>query len=391
MSRLINFDETIDRKNTRSLKWDGMEKLFGKEDLLPMWVADMDFRPPQEVIDALRDRVDHGIFGYTIVTDSLAEAICEWTKTRHDWNVNPEWLLYSPGVIPSVHTAIQAFTEPGDKILIQSPVYTPFFNMIKSNSREVANSPLVLKNGRYEVDFEDFERKLGSGVKMFLLSSPHNPAGRVWEKDVLLKMAELCKKYNVLIASDEIHADLVAGPYQHVPVASLDESFADITITFMAPTKTFNLAGVQASFMVVPNKSIRTKLQAVQASDGFSMLNTFGAIAMEAAYRHGNAWLDEALKYIRSNIEYVKEEISTHLPELEVIDPEGTYLIWIDCRKLGLSDAELKKRLLEKGKLALNFGNAYGPGGEGFVRMNVACPKSTVIEGMKRLRASLGE
>lgn len=388
---MINFDENIDRKNTRSLKWDGMKSGFGREDLLPMWVADMDFRPPKEVIDALRERVDHGIFGYTIITDSLNRAICDWTSTRHGWNIKQEWLLYSPGVIPSVHTAIQAFTDPGDKILVQSPVYTPFFQMIERNSREVANSPLVLKNGRYEVDFDDFEKKLESGVKIFLLSSPHNPAGRVWEKEELTKMAELCRKYNVLIASDEIHADLVPAPHKHVPIASLDESFADITLTFMAPTKTFNLAGVQASFMVVPNKKLRTKMAAVQASDGFSMLNTFGAIAMEAAYRHGGTWLDEALKYIRSNIDYVKAEIGSHLPDLEVIDPEGTYLIWIDCRKLGLSDAELKKRILEKGELALNFGHAYGPGGEGFVRMNVACPKETVIEGVKRLRTALGE
>ncbi|RST58885.1 pyridoxal phosphate-dependent aminotransferase [Siminovitchia terrae] len=389
--RLINFNENIDRKNTRSLKWDGMKNLFGREDLLPMWVADMDFRPPKEVSDALKEKVDHGIFGYTIVTESLNEAICDWTNTRHDWSIKPEWLLYSPGVIPSVHTAIQAFTEPGDKILVQSPVYTPFFHMIERNSREVAISQLILKNGRYEIDFDDFEKKLGSGVKMLLLSSPHNPAGRVWEKEELIKIAELCKKYNVLIASDEIHADLVPAPHKHIPIASLDESFADITLTFMAPTKTFNLAGVQASFMVVPNKTLRTKIAAVQASDGFSMLNTFGSIAMEAAYRHGGAWLDEVLEYIRSNIDYVKETISSQLPDLDVIDPEGTYLVWIDCRKLGLSDAELKKRILEKGKLALNFGHAYGPGGEGFVRMNVACPKETVIEGVKRLQMALGK
>ncbi|VEF47123.1 class I and II aminotransferase [Bacillus freudenreichii] len=389
MRQLINFDVDIDRKDTRSMKWDGMKKVFGRDDLLPMWVADMDFRPPQEVIDAFRERVDHGVFGYTIVTDRLAEAICNWTKMRHDWDIKPEWLLYSPGVIPSVHTAIQAFTNPGDKILVQSPVYTPFFHMIERNSREVANSPLVLKNGRYEIDFEDFEEKLSNGVKIFLLSSPHNPAGRVWEKEELTRLAKLCKKYNVLIVSDEIHADLVAAPNKHIPLASLDESFADFTMTLMAPTKTFNLAGVQASFTVVPNKNLRTKVAAVQASEGFSMLNTFGAIAMEAAYTYGGTWLDGALKYIRSNIDYVKEEIGSQIPLLEVIDPEGTYLVWIDCRKLGLSDAELKKRILEKGRLALNFGNAYGPGGEGFIRMNVACPKETVIEGVRRLKIAL--
>lgn len=390
MKSLINFNINIDRKNTHSMKWDGMKKLFGSDDLLPMWVADMDFRPPQEVIDALRERVDHGIFGYTVETSGIAEAICNWVRLRHSWDITPESLLYSPGVIPSIHTAIQAFTEPHDKILVQSPVYTPFFEMIESNLREVVNSPLVLKNGRYEIDFEDFESKL-NGVKIFLLSSPHNPAGRVWEKDELMKLAELCKKYNVLIVSDEIHADLVAAPFKHIPLASLDESFADITLTFMAPTKTFNLAGVQASFMVVPNKKLRKKMATVQASEGFYTLNMFGSIAMEAAYTYGKNWLDEALEYIRSNINYVKEEIGSQLPLLEVIDPDGTYLVWIDCRKLGLSDAELKKRILKKGKLALNFGKAYGPGGEGFVRMNVACPKETVIEGVKRLKVALGD
>ncbi|MFD1707806.1 MalY/PatB family protein [Siminovitchia sediminis] len=382
----MNFDDQIDRKNTHSLKWDGLKKLFGSEDLLPMWVADMDFRPPQEVIDAFQERVDHGVFGYTIISDQLSETVCNWVKSRHSWPIQPEWLLYSPGVMPSIHTAIQALTEPGDQILLQSPVYTPFFHIIKSNGREVVNSPLVLNNGRYEINFEDLEIKLSSGVKMLLLSNPHNPSGRVWRKEELFQVAELCEKYGVWIASDEIHADLVLKPHKHTPVASLSESIADITLTCMAPTKTFNLAGVQASFMVVTNKECRRKLEAVQAMDGFHMLNTFGAIAMEAAYKHGGPWLDEALQYIRSNIDYVMKEIGEKIPKVEVINPEGTYLIWINCRQLGMSDDEIKKRLLNRGKLALNLGNAYGPGGEGFVRMNVASPRAMVEEGIKRLQ-----
>lgn len=383
---MVDFDKYINRRNTKSLKWDGMKAVFGKDDLLPMWVADMDFAPPAAVLGALEKRVKHGVFGYTIATDSTREAMIDWLKNRHGWDVSPEWILFSPGVIPSIRMAIQTFTEPGDKVLLQSPVYTPFFQMIERNDRIVCNSQLLLKHNRYEIDFADFEEKLKTGVKLFLLSSPHNPAGRVWTKNELSEMARLCQKHGVLMAADEIHADLVALPYKHIPLATLDRSIADMTLSFMAPSKTFNLAGLQASFMVIRNAELRKKMAAAQARDGFSMLNTFGQVAMEAAYRHGKSWLDAAMAYIRGNIELVKEEITRNLPEMSVIEPEGTYLVWIDCRRLGLSDAELKKRLLEKGKLALNFGNTYGPGGEGFVRMNVACPRDIVKEGLNRLR-----
>lgn len=386
---MVDFDRYINRKNTQALKWDGLKEVFGKEDLLPMWVADMDFTPPMAVLQALEKRVEHGVFGYTIAIDSTHEAIIDWLKHQHGWDVSSDWILFSPGVIPSLRMAIQTFTEPGDKVLLQSPVYTPFFHTIERNERIVCNSQLLLKNNRYEIDFADFEENLKAGVKLFLLSSPHNPAGRVWTRDELSEMARLCQKHGVMIAADEIHADLVAPPYKHIPLATLDNSIADMTLTFMAPSKTFNLAGLQASFMVIPNTDLRKKMAAAQAKDGFSFLNTFGQIAMEAAYTHGKSWLDAAMDYIRGNIEVVKEEVAKNLPELSVIEPEGTYLVWIDCRKMGLSDAELKKRLLEKGKLALNFGDGYGPGGEGFVRMNVACPRDIVKEGMNRLRLAL--
>lgn len=388
---MVNFDSQVDRKNTYSLKWDGMAKTFGRDDLLPMWVADMDFRPPEEVTEALRERIDHGVFGYTISTAHLSGAIVDWLRKRHGWDVADDWLLYSPGVVPSIHAAIQAFSEPGDGVLLQSPVYTPFFHMIEKNGRKIINSPLVLKENQYEVDFADFERKLADGVKIFLMSSPHNPAGRVWTEKELAGMTELCRKHGVIIISDEIHADLVAAPNRHIPVASLSPDVGDMTITLMAPTKTFNLAGVQASFMVIPNKEMQAKVTEVQAREGISMLNTFGVTAMEAAYRHGHHWLDEALTYIRSNIELVKREVGNQLPKLNVIDPEGSYLVWIDCRETGWSDRELKKRLLDKGKLALNFGAAYGSGGEGFIRMNVACPRSIVEEGLKRLKEAFKE
>lgn len=365
-----------------------MEAIFGHSDLLPMWVADMDFRPPNQVLEEMKKRIDHGIFGYTIVNENTKTAICNWTRKRHNWEISHDWLLFSPGVVPSIAMAVQAFSEIGDKILVQSPIYTPFFHIVESNLRELVNSPLILKDGRYEIDFHDFEEKLKGGVKVFILCSPHNPTGRVWTKDELGKMAQLCKKYNVVIVSDEIHADMVAPPYKHIPLASL-ASNADFIITFMAPSKTFNLAGLQASFMVIPNVEMRNKVASIQDKMGLHALNTFGVIAMEAAYTHGEQWLDSLLDYIRSNVELIKTELNKTLPELEVIEPEGTYLVWIDCRRLGLSEEDLRKALLEKGKLAVNFGEAYGLGGEGFIRINAACHKETIEDGLTRLKAAL--
>lgn len=367
-----------------------MKLAFGKNELLPMWVADMDFSPPTSVIEKLKERMDHGVFGYTIANENTAQAIVDWTNNRHGWEIRPEWILYSPGVVPSIGMAIQAFTEVGDKVLLQSPVYTPFFNMIENNMREVVNSPLQLVNGRYEIDFADFEEKLKSGVKLFLLCSPHNPGGRVWKKEELVKIAELCKKYDVLIAADEIHADIIFEPHHHFPLASLDPAYQDFVVTFMAPSKTFNLAGLQASFIVAPNEEMRKKLTIIQQTLNLTSLNTFGMIAMEAAYRDGEEWLNECIAYIEGNINMIDEEISRSLPELDVMRPEGSYLVWIDCRKTGLNDQQLRESLLEKAKLAVNFGASYGKGGEGFIRLNPACHRSIVEEGLERLKIAFG-
>ncbi|MBO0992016.1 MalY/PatB family protein [Bacillus sp. SD088] len=383
---MYKLSEKVDRINTSSLKWDGMKLAFGKNELLPMWVADMDFSPPVAVIEKLKERIDHGVFGYTIANVNTAGAIVDWTNKRHGWEIQPEWILYSPGVVPSIGMAIQAFTEVGDKVLLQSPVYTPFFNMIENNMREVVNSPLQLVDGHYEIDFADFEEKLKSGVKLFLLCSPHNPGGRVWSKEELTKIAELCKQYGVLIAADEIHADITFAPHQHRALTSLDPSYQDFIVTFMAPSKTFNLAGLQASFIVAPNEDMRKKLTIIQQTLNLTSLNTFGMIAMEAAYRDGGEWLNECIAYIEENINLIDEEISRSLPELEVMRPEGSYLVWIDCRKTGLSDKQLRENLLGKAKLAVNFGVSYGEGGEGFIRLNPACHRSIVEEGLERLK-----
>ncbi|WP_113926717.1 MalY/PatB family protein [Bacillus sp. P14.5] len=384
-----NFDFSPDRKGTSSVKWDLTKTVFGRDDVLPMWVADMDFPPPPQVLDSLHERIEHGVFGYTFTGDSLGKAVCSWMKERHNWAVKESSLLYSSGIVPAIATIINAFTEEGDGILMHSPVYTPFFSLAESNGRVVRKAPLIIKHGQYTVDFHAFEEALKQGVKLFLLCSPHNPGGRVWTKDELLKMAELCKTYNVLIISDEIHADLVHKPNKHIPIASLEKEIEEITLTLAAPSKTFNIAGLQASAMIIPNKDLREKVAEEHQKQGIFTLNTFGVVGMEAAYRHGDAWLDSLLSYLSENIREVTTFVEKELPELSVMDPEATYLLWFDFRKVGKTETELQDLLLNKGKLALEPGSKFGEDGEGFFRMNIACTRETLRDGLERLKKAL--
>lgn len=385
----FNFDKVIDRSKSSSVKWDSTKNVFGTDDVLPMWVADMDFHPPEEVIDAIRDRIDHGVFGYTFVPFSVTEAIQDWMKNRHDCEFKKSSIVFSEGVVPSISSAIRAYTEKGDRVLVHSPVYTPFFNMVKNNDRTLVTSNLIYENDRYELDFEDFEAKLKDGVKMFILCNPHNPGGRVWTRDELERIGDLCLKYDCLIVSDEIHSDLVFKPNVHIPIASIKEEFKEITTTFIAPSKTFNLAGIQASAAIIPNKELKAKFKEIQQQQGFFTLNTFAIAGMEAAYRKGEEWLEELLTYLDENMQLATQYINENLPALKPMKADATYLLWIDCSELGLSDEELKEKLLYKGKLALEPGTKYGEGGEGFVRMNLACPRETLNEGLKRLKIAL--
>ncbi|MEN1970278.1 MalY/PatB family protein [Lentibacillus sp. N15] len=380
-----NFDLIHNRKQTRSVKWDTAEHLFQSKDVLPMWVADMDFKAPQEVLQAIMDRTEHGIFGYTVVDEAVRGAIVNWVAKRHHWHIEPSYLSFSQGVVASLHMAVQAFTEPNDKILIQTPVYTPFYNVIKQHDRQVVKNPLLLKDNYYTIDFNDFEEKLKSGVKAFILCSPHNPVGRVWKESELREMARLCLKYDVLILSDEIHADLLYPGYQHTPMASLSKEIADQTVTFMSPSKTFNLAGLQASYIITSNEEKRKKLDHMIGIQGHGQLNTLGNTALEAAYNHGEAWLEELKGVLEANCNYVTDMFVKHAPELTVIQPEGTYLLWIDCSALNLDSDALKKFMSEQAKVGLNAGAAYGEEGEPFMRMNIACPKATVETGVKRI------
>ena len=386
---MSSFEHVIDRRGSSSVKWDRTKEVFGYGDVLPMWVADMDFAPPEPVIEALKKRMEHPIFGYTYAGASTAGSVKEWMAKRHGWEIQSSWVQYSPGVVPALATIIQALTEPGDKVLIQSPVYPPFFNLVKENGRVVENAQLVYSNGEYSIDFTAFEKALQNRVKLFLLCNPHNPGGRVWTKEELTRIASLCKEYGVVIASDEIHSDLIYRPHHHVPIASLPEGDADAIITCIAPSKTFNLAGLQASAMITKNEEIRNKIAGIHAKQGFFTLNALGISAMEAAYRHGEEWLEDVIAYLEENVSITRAYLKEHLPSLHLVEPEGTYLLWIDCSKTGLSDEDLKDRLLRKGKLALEEGTKYGEGGEGFVRMNIACPKETLLEGLDRLRTAL--
>ncbi len=383
---MVDFNTVYDRKQTHSYKWDHLQAVFKTEDVLPMWVADMDFKAPKEVNDALKERAEHGIYGYTIIDDSIRERVTNWVEKKHNWAIQPNWLSFSPGVITSLHIAIQSFTEENDKILLQTPVYTPFFNIIRNGKREVVENTLIYNDEKYEIDFQDFEDKLKQGVKAFILCSPHNPVGRVWTKDELLEMAKLCLKYDVLILADEIHADLVFDPYKHIPIASLSEEISNHTITCMSPTKTFNLAGLQASFIVTTDSKKRMVINRELAQQGFNMLNTMGVIAMDAAYTHGTPWLHELMDVIEENKKYAKTTLENETDgKLTVIDSEATYLLWVDCKKLHLTDKDLQTFMIEKAKVGLNPGSAYGKDGEQFMRINIACPKETLKDGLHRI------
>lgn len=379
------FDMIQDRLNTRSVKWDMRKAVFNTDEVLPMWVADMDFKAPQQVLDALANRAEHGVFGYTAVDQDVKDSIVNWLHKRHNWTINDEWLSFSPGVVTSLHMAIQALTNPGDKVIIQTPVYTPFFNVVNSHDRQLVKNPLSYKNNYYTIDFEDLEEKMKQGAKALILCSPHNPVGRVWSREELERIADLCIKHDVICIADEIHGDLTLSGNKHIPFASISEKIADRTITCMAPSKTFNLAGLQASYIVTANKEMREKIDKCFSNQGLGMLNTMGNVALEAAYLHGEQWLDELLEILERNKNYVVEMLNKHKTGLKVVQTEGTYLLWIDCSDLNMNTDELKAFMITEAKVGLNPGASYGVEGNQFMRMNIACPKATLEEGVNRL------
>lgn len=380
-----NFDEVIPRHGTNSVKYDFRERVFGKEDVIPMWVADMDFRTPDFIMNAIRERTEHEILGYTVRPESFYEAIINWNLRKHGWQIKKEWLSFSPGVVPAVNMAVMAFSQPGDKIIIQPPVYHPFFHAIKNHDREVLENPLKLVNGRFTMDFDDLRNKIDDKTRMILLSSPHNPGGTVWHKSELEELGKICKENGITIISDEIHADLILYDNKHTPLASISQELADITVTTMAPSKTFNLAGLSTSYVIASNPELLKQYNKALEKTHVWHGNIFGSVALQAAYYHGSEWLEQLLDYVEANIDFVDRFFKENVPQVKVIIPEATYLVMLDFRELGLSNNELKKLMIEKAGVGMNDGASFGEQGDGFQRMNVACPKATVERAVNQI------
>ncbi|MFP4017207.1 MAG: MalY/PatB family protein [Halanaerobiales bacterium] len=391
---MINrFDKIIDRKNTNSVKWDSCKRVFGSDDVLPMWVADSDWTAPQVVLNALEERINHGIFGYTEPGDELNQVVVDWVKKRYGWETSPEWLVYISGVVPAVNVAVKSFAqsksaaEQRSGVIVQPPVYYPFFSAVKNNGAKVIENQLIYKGDQYNIDFNDLEKKLAV-ADLIILCSPHNPTGRVWNLEELERIGELCLKYDVRIVSDEIHSDLVYSGHKHIPIASLSNDLARNTITMIAPSKAFNLAGLHAAVTIIPDAGLKRSF--VKTMDGFVTAgNIMGYTAMRAAYSKGEEWLEEQMKYLGENRDYTMEYVDEYIPGIEAIKPEGTYLIWLDCRGLGLDNKELEDFMVKVAKVGLDVGTWFGSGGEGFMRLNLACPRSILEEGLKRIRKAV--
>lgn len=383
-----NFDTIIDRRGTDALKVDAIPNIWGRDDLLPLWVADMDFATPPFIIDELRLRLEHEILGYTMRTPRWASSIVAWQQHRYDWPVSSEWIDFVPGIVPGIAFIINCFTEPGDAILIQPPVYHPYFHVPENLGRTLRKSHLDLFDGQYQIDFERFERDV-RGCKLFLLCHPHNPGGRVWTADELYRMAEICHREGVIVVSDEIHADLTLPPYHHIPFAKVSAEAAECSITLMSPSKAFNMAGLTSSYSIICNEDLRERFHCYLSHGELNLGHIFAFNSVAVAYSHGTEWLDQMLAYVQGNIDYVERFLASELPQISMIRPQASYLVFLDCRKLGLSVKELNELFVAKAHLALNDGAMFGKEGEGFMRLNVASPRSVIAEAMNRLKEAL--
>lgn len=393
MEKNLHFDEVVERKGTDCLKYDFAVKRGRPADVLPLWVADMDFRTSSEILDELHARIEHGIFGYTETDGSYFEAVAGWMEKHHGLHLKQEWIVKTPGVVFALAMAVKAYTKERDAVLIQQPVYYPFSEVITDNGRRVVSSDLILnESGRYQIDFADLERKIvEERVKLFLLCSPHNPVGRVWTMEELQKLADICIRHEVIVVSDEIHADFVYEGYQHIPFLNVDDRLASRCITCTSPAKTFNLAGLQISNIIIPDASLRKQFEKQIAAAGYSQLNTMGIVACEAAYRHGEEWLAALKKYLWDNLEFVRGFLTEQLPQVHLIEPEGTYLVWLDFRDLGLSEAGLEDLIVNKAKLWLDRGAIFGRIGEGFERINIATSRSILNEALERIASAINK
>lgn len=387
----IDFDKQIERRNTDCLKFDFAVRRGRPADVLPLWVADMDFKTSSLILDEIHKRVDHGIFGYTETREAYFEAVSGWLLKHHGLEIRPEWVVKTPGVVFALAMAVKAFAGEGEAVLIQQPVYYPFTEVIEDNNRKLVSSDLVLgEDGKYHIDFEDLEQKIKDNqVKLFLLCSPHNPVGRVWTGEELDKIAQICLKYHVVVFSDEIHEDFTFDGYTHTPLLKANAQIADLCVTATSPAKTFNLAGLQISNILISNRKLRQAFKKQIDAAGYSQLNTMGIVACEAAYRYGEQWYSELKKYLKGNLDFVRDYLITELPEVRLIEPEGTYLIWLDFRKLGLSEKEREGLIVNKAKLWLDSGAIFGTVGEGFERINIATNRAVLKEALDRIRDAI--
>jgi cystathionine beta-lyase len=384
-----DFDVVINRRGTGSAKWDRAEQLFKVKDILPMWVADMDFQSPKPVIKALKKVAEHGIFGYTTVPDSYYEAVTGWMKKRHQWEIQREWIVLTTGVVPAIRLLVKAFTQPGDQVIVQTPVYYPFFDAIRDNGCEILDNPLRLEAEQYVMDIADLESKITARTKMILLCSPHNPIGRVWTAEELKQLGEVCIRNNILIVSDEIHGDLVYRDFKQVPFTTVSNKFPDNSIVCTAASKTFNLPGLRTSNIVISNPELRKRFTSIMRNCGMSAPNMFGIAATETAYRYGEPWLEQLIDYLQGNIELFQQFASERIPRLKIIQPQGTYLLWLDFRNCGIEPGRLGTCIRESARVGTESGTQFGCKEDGFERMNIACPRTTLIEAMHRIEKAV--
>ena len=391
-----NFDKIINRKGTNCLKYDYAVERGKPADVLPLWVADMDFTVSEEITKSLHAAVDHGIYGYTQPKDAYYNAITNWMEKNHNWKTKREWIMKTSGVVFALGAAVKAFTKPGDAVLIQNPVYYPFTNIIRDNDRRVIDNTLVYEKrvtegkSQYSIDYEDFERKIvQENIKLFILCNPHNPVGRVWNREELQYLGEICLRHHVIVVSDEIHNDFVYPGFEHTVFANVDPRFAEFTVTCTAPSKTFNLAGLQISNIFISNETLREAFQKEIDKTGYDEPNALGAVACEAAYRGGQEWLDQLRAYLLENLNFLRTYLQEKIPQIHLVEPEGTYLVWLDCSELGISGKELDQFIVEKAGLWLDGGAMFGPSGSDFQRVNIACPRATLELALDKLKAAV--
>lgn len=385
-----NFDEIIDRRRSGCVKYEGLQKLFGRTDLLPLWVADMDFATPPFIIEAMKKRLEHPVFGYTVVPPDYWKVVSRWIEEHHQWKVEEQWMRFIPGIVKGIGLVVNVFTQPGDKVIVMPPVYHPFFLTPRGNKRQVVWNPLIRHDdGSYSIDFEQLALICDEHCKLLILCNPHNPAGIEWDRATLIRLAEFCQQHHLIVISDEIHCDMALFGHKHIPFASVSEQARDISITFQAPSKTFNMAGIVSSYAVIPNEDLRKTFFGWLDANEISSPDIFAPIATMAAYQQGEAWRKELVKYIEGNVMFTENFCREHIPAVRPLRPQASFLVWLNCRDLHLSHDELVDLFVNKAHLALNDGKMFGPGGDGFMRLNVGCPRAELEQALTQLYAAV--